>query len=78
MHMTVNSYFTNKEENSDFSLQSQAKMSSLAVGHGRAGCENAISAGKGVLQHRVCEDRISGHCAKWVYRRYSKKPPQHK
>ena len=38
MHLTVNSYFTNKEKNSDFSLQSQAEMNSLAVGHGRACC----------------------------------------
>ena len=29
-------------------------MNSLAVGHGRASCENTISAGKGFLQHRVC------------------------
>lgn len=62
--MTVNSYSTNKEKKSDFSLRSQAEMNSLAVDHGRAGCENTISAGKGVLQHRVCEDRISGHCGK--------------
>jgi len=62
--MAVNTYFTNKEKKSDFSLQSQAEMNSLAFNNGRAGCENTISAGKGVLQHRVCEDRISGHCAK--------------
>jgi hypothetical protein len=62
--MTVNSYFTNKEKNYDFFLQFQAEMNSRAVGHGSAGCENTISAGKGVLQHRVCEDRISGHCVK--------------
>ena len=66
IHITVNSYFTNKEKNSDFSLQSRAEMNSLAVGHGRAGCGYTISVGKGVLQHRVCEDRISGHCAKRV------------
>jgi hypothetical protein len=50
MHVTVNSYFTIKEKNSNFSLQSQAEMNE---GHGRAGCENAISAGKSVLHHRV-------------------------
>lgn len=64
MHMTVNPYFTNTEKNSDFPLQFQAEINSLAVGHGRADCENTISEGKGVLQHRVCEDRISGHCEK--------------
>jgi hypothetical protein len=64
MHMTVNPYLTNTEKNSEFSPQSQAEINSLAFGHGRACCEDASSTGKGVLHHRVCEDRFCGHCAK--------------
>jgi hypothetical protein len=61
--MTVN-YFLKRKKNSGFSLQSQAELNSLPVGHGSTCYENAFNTGKGVLRYRVCEDRVSGHCAK--------------
>jgi hypothetical protein len=78
MHMTVNSYFTNKEKNSDFSLQSRAEMNSLAVGHGRAGCEIQSVQEKAFCNMEYAKTESVVIVQSGFHRRYSKDPPQHK